>query len=216
MLVSALLNVSWSTFHLSGSEVPGASSRDGVLDHTKILVAGNSLVVQWLGLWAFAAKDLHSIPGWVTKVLQAVWWSIYILLWNVTFFIGLLDGLILSHLLRPPDQRAGLPPVRQAGIQFSLKTPRLLYWTFQEALVVKNTFANAGDTRDVGLIPGLERSPGRKWQPTPVFLPGKPHGHRSPGATVRRAQRVGWGWACAQAVARDRTHSLRSVCSKPC
>ena len=30
--------------------------------------------------------------------------------------------------------------------------------------------------RDVGLIPGLERSPGkRKWQPTPVFLPGKFH-----------------------------------------
>ena len=30
--------------------------------------------------------------------------------------------------------------------------------------------------RDVGLIPGLERSPGkRKWQPTPVFLPGKSH-----------------------------------------
>ena len=28
------------------------------------------------------------------------------------------------------------------------------------ALVVKNLPANAGDTRDVGLIPGLRRSPG--------------------------------------------------------
>jgi len=35
---------------------------------------------------------------------------------------------------------------------------------------VKNLPANAGDARDSGLIPG---------QPTPVFLPGKPHGQRS-------------------------------------
>ena len=30
----------------------------------------------------------------------------------------------------------------------------------QVALVVKNPFANAGDVRDVGLIPGSGRSPG--------------------------------------------------------
>ena len=46
----------------------------------------------------------------------------------------------------------------------------------QVVLVVKNLLANAGDTRDsfnswVGKIP---RS--RKWQPTPVCLPGKSHG----------------------------------------
>ena len=33
-------------------------------------------------------------------------------------------------------------------------------WTPQVALVVKNLSANAGDKRDVGLIPGLGRSPG--------------------------------------------------------
>ena len=39
--------------------------------------------------------------------------------------------------------------------------------------MVKNLPANAGDAVDVDLIPGLERSPGvRKWQLTPVFLPG--------------------------------------------
>ena len=44
-------------------------------------------------------------------------------------------------------------------------------------LVVKNLPANAGDTRDTGSIPGLVRSPWRrKWQPTPVFLPGEFHG----------------------------------------
>ena len=43
--------------------------------------------------------------------------------------------------------------------------------------VVKDFPANAGDT---GSIPGLRRFPWRrKWQPTPVFLPGKSHGLRS-------------------------------------
>ena len=39
--------------------------------------------------------------------------------------------------------------------------------------VVRNPAANAGDA---GSIPGLGR---RKWQPAPVFLPGKSHGQRS-------------------------------------
>ena len=39
---------------------------------------------------------------------------------------------------------------------------------------------SACNTGDLGSIPRLERSPGRrKWQPTPVFLPGKSHGQRS-------------------------------------
>ena len=45
--------------------------------------------------------------------------------------------------------------------------------------MVKNLPANAGNTRDrfdpwVGKIPWS-----RKWQTTPVFLPGKSHGQRS-------------------------------------
>ena len=48
-------------------------------------------------------------------------------------------------------------------------------------LVIKNLPASAEDARNAGLIPGLGRSPGkRKWQPTPVFLPRKSHGERSP------------------------------------
>ena len=43
---------------------------------------------------------------------------------------------------------------------------------------------------DPGSIPG--KIPWRrKWQPTPVFLPGKSHGQRSLEATVRGSQRVG-------------------------
>ena len=32
---------------------------------------GNSLVVQWLGVGAFTAKGVRSIPGWRTKTPQA-------------------------------------------------------------------------------------------------------------------------------------------------
>ena len=67
--------------------------------------------------------------------------------------------------------------------------------------MVTNLPTNAGDTADLSSIPGLGRSPGegkdlsvvyegqkaslslqpwrRKWQPSPVFLPGKSHGRRS-------------------------------------
>ena len=46
-------------------------------------------------------------------------------------------------------------------------------------LVVKDPSANAGDTRDTGSIAESGRTPWRrKWQATPVFLPGESHGHR--------------------------------------
>ena len=54
----------------------------------------------------------------------------------------------------------------------------------QAVLVVKNLPANAGDVRELSLIlefcPWVEKIPWRRaWQPTPVFLPGESHGHRS-------------------------------------
>ena len=45
-------------------------------------------------------------------------------------------------------------------------------------LVVNNPPANGGDIRDLGLIPGLGRSPGGG-QSTPIFLRGEPYGQRS-------------------------------------
>ena len=46
--------------------------------------------------------------------------------------------------------------------------------------MVKNPPAKAGDAGDRGSIPESERSPRvSKWQPSPVFLPGKSHGQRS-------------------------------------
>ena len=43
--------------------------------------------------------------------------------------------------------------------------------------MANNLPGNAGDTRDIGLIPGSERSSGGG-KPTPVFLLGKSHGQR--------------------------------------
>ena len=49
-----------------------------------------------------------------------------------------------------------------------------------QVTVVKNPPAPAGDVRDEGSIPGSGRFPWRrKWQPTPVFLPGESCGQRS-------------------------------------
>ena len=48
---------------------------------------------------------------------------------------------------------------------------------FTGGSVVKNLPASVGD---LGSIPGSRRSPWRrKWQPTPIFLPGKSHGQRN-------------------------------------
>ena len=44
--------------------------------------------------------------------------------------------------------------------------------------MVKNPPANAGAIRDVGSIPGLERSPEKGMATIPVFLPGESHGQR--------------------------------------
>ena len=54
--------------------------------------------------------------------------------------------------------------------------------------MIKNPPASAGDVRDTGVIPESGRFPwSRKWQPTPVFLPGESHGQRSlVGYTVQK------------------------------
>ena len=49
------------------------------------------------------------------------------------------------------------------------------------ALAIKNPSANAGDIREMSLIPGLRRSSegGNGNKTTPVFLTGESHGQRS-------------------------------------
>ena len=38
-------------------------------------LTGNSLAVQWLGLYIFTAEGVSLIPGWGTKILQVVWFD---------------------------------------------------------------------------------------------------------------------------------------------
>ena len=54
------------------------------------------------------------------------------------------------------------------------------YWSFTRFWysLIENLFS-VQETRDVGLIAGWEDPLSRKWQPAPVFLPGKLHLQRS-------------------------------------
>ena len=66
--------------------------------------------------------------------------------------------------------------------------------------MVKNLPADAGDSRDVGLISGLRGSPGaRKLHCTPVFLPGKFHGQRSLEGSSP--------WGCKESHTTEHTHT---------
>ena len=50
---------------------------------------------------------------------------------------------------------------------------------FPHSSVGKKSACNAGDVRDTDSIPEGEDPWKRKWQPTPVFLPGESRGQRS-------------------------------------
>ena len=65
--------------------------------------------------------------------------------------------------------------------------PRFACYLFPGGSASKESTCKAGG--DQGSTPGLGRfSWKRKWQPTPVFLPGKSHGQRS------LAGYSPWGW----------------------
>ena len=64
---------------------------------------------------------------------------------------------------------------------------------FPDALVVKNVPASAGDMR-CGFDPWVRKIPWKRaWQPTPVFLPGKPHGQRSLAGYSPWVRKI-WTW----------------------
>ena len=65
-------------------------------------------------------------------------------------------------------------------------------WASQGALVIKNLPANAGDAGDVGLIPGLGRSPGgRHGNPLQFSCLENPKDRGPWWAPVHRSYRVG-------------------------
>jgi len=76
---------------------------------------------------------------------------------------------------------------------------------FPGGAVVKNPPANAGDGGD-------RKTPWtRKWQPTPVFLPGKSHGQRSQVGYIH-----GVAKSQTQLSARAHTHTHTHKYKNPC
>ena len=56
----------------------------------------------------------------------------------------------------------------------------MVYISFPHGAVIENTPANTRDAGDWGFDPWVGKIPWRrKWQPTPVFLPGNLHGQGS-------------------------------------
>ena len=75
-----------------------------------------------------------------------------------------------------PQQLKRIPDVRMNMFRKGLHFPV----GFPGGSVGKESACNAGDTGDASLILGSGRFPWRKkWQPTPVYLPGESHGQRS-------------------------------------
>ena len=79
----------------------------------------------------------------------------------------------------------------QTGESYVLEI--LEYSIVQEALIVKNTLANAEDSREVSLIPGLGRSPGRGQDNHSSTLAWKiPWTEQPGGLWSMRSQTVGY------------------------
>ena len=69
-------------------------------------------------------------------------------------------------------------------------------------LVIRIWPAYAGDTRDMSLIPGSERSPEKEMATAPVYLPGEFHEQRS---------LVGYSpWGCEESDTTERLAAGRS------
>ena len=81
--------------------------------------------------------------------------------------------MLLNTLQIPYEHPTGQPPCHSQRLSDSKHQ-----WASQVDIVVKKLPANAGDVRDLGLIPGLGGSPGGGLPP-PVFLPGESHVQRS-------------------------------------
>ena len=69
----------------------------------------------------------------------------------------------------------------------------IILWGLPRGSVVKNQPANVGDAGDGGFDPWVGKTPWRrKWQPSPIFLPGKYLGQRSlAGYSLQGHKRAG-------------------------
>ena len=105
---------------------------------------------------------------------------------------------ILSHMIQTTMDSIHIPNATYQIQKVMWKRNSYLFRCshalgFPGGSVGKESACNAGD---LGLIPGLGRSPGggNGNPPTPVFLPGKPHGQRSLVGYSLWDWRVGHDW----------------------
>ena len=104
------------------------------------------------------------------------------LLWVVGATTVDVGGQYAGGAFRRWESRGAIPCLGTVANTYLLivKPLTCFVWTSQMALEVKNLPANAGDARD-GFDLWVRKIPWRrKWQPTPVFLPGESHGQRRP------------------------------------
>ena len=61
------LDRAWQVVSINNNDIQPQANQCPTIE----VIGGNSLVAQWLGLYAFTAKGPGSIPGWGTKIPQA-------------------------------------------------------------------------------------------------------------------------------------------------
>ena len=97
-------------------------------------------------------------------------------------------------LLRTPSFRRHLGWGRDSAHESNLSQAKVGRAS-QVAQWVKNPPANAGVSGNYGFHPWVRKIPWRrKWQPTPVCLPGESRGQRSLAGYSPQGCRVGYGW----------------------
>ena len=143
----------WSKYHHHFTQIKNPGIR-------------NFLACQWLGLCAFTAKGVGSIPVWGTKILQASWYG-------------------QKNQNRKQTNKKKQTPKTMASslteicfsLTFYIKSSAQYYKGFPGGSDSKESTYNAGD---LGFNPWVRKIPWRReWLLTPVFLPGESHGQRS-------------------------------------
>ena len=152
-------------------------------------MATHSSTLAWRIPWTEEPCRLQSVGSqrvghdWATS-LPSTSFLPYKLCKYLEIIMYLSTGHLVLLLVSIWAKEYALNPVKNLSefkVDFSLLKANLF-----GSAVVKNPPANAGDARDMGKLPWR-----RRWQPTPVFLPGKSHGQRS---------LVGYSpWVCKEA-----------------
>ena len=107
------------------------------------------------------------------------------------------DFIFTNYICQDSISKSG-HILRYWGLGFQHKNGGAYFspWAYQVVVVVKNPSAKAGDARDMGLIPGLGRSPGEgNGNPQHYSCLGNPTDRRAWWATVHGVSSVRHDWA---------------------